>query len=207
MNEQLPEWSKEVFQGLVYWIGYKQQLYNHYPIREGEIVGETLALLSSKIDNTFRINAEVMYKNLVDNWNNNQRADIVISKKNENFDYKKDALFVIEVKRKEASKSEVEKDLERLAKLKDKNNNLRCFLLYVSANEKPIYVSNLGLASRKIIHLKNNYIAKVRQVKKALNQFYTYKDGKKIDNAIEKAHYACFIEISKEDNKTLERNI
>jgi len=206
MNEQLPEWSKEVFQGLVYWIGYKQQLYNHYPIREGEIVGETLALLSSKIDNTFRINAEVMYKNLVDDWDNNQRADIVISQKNEIFDYKKDSLFVIEVKRKEAPESEVAKDLERLAKLKDKNKNLRCFLLYVSPNEKPKYVSDLGIASREIIYLENNYIAKVRQVKKALSQFYTLKDGKKVEHAVEKAHYACFIEIGKEDNKTLERN-
>jgi len=197
MNEQLPEWSKEVFQGLVYWIGYKQQLYNHYPIREGEIVGETLALLSSKIDNTFRINAEVMYKNLVDDWDNNQRADIVISQKNKNFDYKKDALFIIEVKRKESSKSEVNKDLERLAKLKDKNNNLRCFLLYVSANEKPIYVTDSGIASRQKILLENNYIARVRQVKKALSQFYTIENGQKINNSIKKAHYACFIEISK----------
>jgi hypothetical protein len=135
MNEPLPEWSKEVFQGLVYWIGYKQQLYNHYPIREGEIVSETLGLLSSKIDNTFRINAEVMYKDIIKDWDNNQRADIVISQKSEKFDYHKDALFVIEVKRKEAPESEVKKDLERLAKLKDKNKNLRCFLLYVSPNK------------------------------------------------------------------------
>jgi len=206
MNEPLPEWSKEVFQGLVYWIGYKQQLYNHYPIREGEIVGETLGLLSSKVDNTFRINAEVMYKNIVKDWDNTQRADIVISQKSEDFNYQKDALFVIEVKRKEAPENEVKKDLERLAKLKDKNQNIRCFLLYVSSNEKPKYVSDLGVASRKIINLRDNYIAKVRQVKKALSQFYTLKDGKKVNNAIEKAHYACLIEISKEDNKTLERN-
>ncbi len=208
MNKPLPEWTKEAFQGLVYWIGYKQQLYNHYPIREGEIVGEALMLLSAKVDNTFRINAEVMYKNIAKDWDNNQRADIVISQKSEKFDYQKDALFVIEVKRKEAPESEVKKDLERLAKLKDKNGNLRCFLLYVSSNEKPKkYVSDLGVASRKIIILENDYIAKVRQVKKALHQFYTLKDGKKVDNAIEKAHYACLIEVCKKDNKSLERNI
>jgi len=198
MNESLPNWANEVFQGLVYWIGYKQQLYNHYPIREGEIVGETLSLLSSKIDNVFRINAEVMYKHIVKDWDNNQRADIVISKKNKNFDYKEHALFVIEVKRKEAPEKEVDKDLERLAKLKEKNENIRCFLLYVSPNEKPKYVNDSGTASRKIITLPKNYIAQVRLVKKALNKFYTFKDGKKVNNAIQKAHYACLIEIGKE---------
>ena len=202
MNQQLPEWSKKVFQGLVYWIGYKQELYNEYPIREGEIVGETLSLLSSKIDSSFRINAEIMYKDLCDSWDNNQRADIVISQRNKNdFDYKKDSLFVIEVKRKEAPKDEVKKDMERLAKLKEKNKNVRCFLLYVSPNERPKkYVGKTGKASSIEIELENNYIAKVRQVKKALNKFYTLnKDGKRITNAVNKAHYSCLIEIDKKD--------
>jgi len=143
-----------------------------------------------------------MYKDIVKDWDNNQRADIVISKKNESFNYNKDSIFVIEVKRKEAPESEVTKDLERLAKLKDKNKSLRCFLLYVSPNKKPKYVNASGVASRKTIHLENNYIARVRQVKKASSQFYSFKDGKKVNNAIEKAHYACFIEIGKKDNKS-----
>jgi len=49
-----------------------------------------------------------MYKHIVKDWDNNQRADIVISKKNKNFDYKEHALFVIEVKRKEAPEKEVD---------------------------------------------------------------------------------------------------
>jgi len=137
-----------------------------------------------------------MYKKLSKQWQGNHRADIIISKKNSSFNYINDALFVIEVKRKEAPKNEVNEDLKRLAKLKRSNKNIRCFLLYVSANERPKqFVNKSGKARKRKIKIDENYIAIVRQVKKAIDKFYTLKNGKKINNAIDKAHYACFIEV------------
>ena len=137
-----------------------------------------------------------MYKKLSKQWQGNHRADIIISKKNSSFNYINDALFVIEVKRKEAPKNEVNEDLKRLAKLKKNNKNIRCFLLYVSANERPKqFVNKSGKATKRKIKIDENYIAIVRQVKKAIDKFYTLKNGKKINNAIDKAHYACFIEV------------
>lgn len=68
MEPVLPKWSDKVLRGLAYWIGYKKQLYDFYPIREGELVGEALSLLSSKLDNDFRLNAEVKYRDMCVEW-------------------------------------------------------------------------------------------------------------------------------------------
>jgi len=203
----VPDWSNGVLQGLAFWVGYKKQHYHEYPIREGEIVGETLSLLSSKLDSNFQLNAEVMYRDLCNEWEDNGRADIVISSKNENFDYKDDALFIIEVKRKEANKKEIKKDLERLAKFLEisKNKNLRCFMLFVSQDTRPAdYVKEDGSAKRNIISIAGmpKYKARTRKVKKAIDKFYMYKKDKngnktKIFNAADKAHYACLIEVAK----------
>lgn len=209
--DDLPEWSGNVLQGLAYWIGYKKQHYRFYPIREGEIVGETLGLLSSKLDNNLRLNAEVMFKDMCDKWKGNGRADIVISsKRKENFDYKTDVRYIIEVKRRESNKNEIEKDLKRLAKFSEttKNKNVRCFILLVSQDKRPDkYVRKDGNADTNNIPIDDSlaYVARVRQVKKALDKFFAFTIGKdkkkkKTTNVTNKAHYVCLIEVVKKCN-------
>lgn len=182
---------EEVLQGLVYWIGYKQQLYRHYPIREGEIVGELLALLSAIFDSNYKIEAEVMYKSLSKGWGKTtERADIVIT------DIATAEKYVFEVKRKEAPLADVLGDLYRLAKLKDKDNTIQCFLIHVSPNERySEFVDQDGKAVRSKKILVHHRYTQVRMVKKALNQFYSFVDGKKVDSAVEKAHYSCLVEV------------
>jgi len=200
MKEPLPNWVDEVMQGLVYWVGYKQQLYRNYPIREGELVGEALSLLSSKVEKDMRINAEVAYEKLCGKWNKKERADIVISTKSDKFEYKKNVKIVIEVKRKEAPLKEVEKDFIKLAKLKNKNEKIRCFLLYVSPNVRPKdYVTDAGAASKGEVPIKNGFgfVGQVRKVKKASDRFFTIVEGRKVHNAIEKSHFVCLVEVGK----------
>jgi hypothetical protein len=149
-DEERPDWTDNVLQGLAYWIGYKKQYYRFYPLSEGAIVGEALSLIASHIDSdTMRLNAEVMYKNICE-WEGNGRADIVISKrpkkddkeknikrKKEEFNYRKYARTIIEVKRHGADPKLIENDLERLAKCLHQNPKVRCFLLLVSQDGIP----------------------------------------------------------------------
>ncbi len=215
MKEELPEWSGKVLQGLAYWIGYQKQYFKNYPIREGEMVGETLKLLSSKLDSHYRLDAEVTLKKLCADWNKKkERVDIVISekaKKKEDFDYRSGMHYVIEVKRNEADAKEIAKDLKRMAKLLSMTDNkeVRCFLLFVSQDGRPDeYVGKTGRASRKNIKIDgyDDHVARVRQVKKALDKFYIYKKDennikRKTYDIADKAHYVCLIEVVKKCKK------
>jgi hypothetical protein len=159
-----------------------------------------------------RLNAEVPLKKLCDGCSKNKkkRVDIVISEKAETkeaFDFRFDARYIIEVKRKEADKKEVQKDLKRLAKILSLSDNkdVRCFLLFVSQDGRPDdYVNKKGRASRKIIAIDGYeaYGARVREVKKAVDKFYIYKRDennikRKTYDITDKAHYACLIEVAK----------
>ena len=191
MTKEFNKNISEVLQGLAYWIGYKQQLYRHYPIREGEIVGELLSLFSSKFDSNYMIEAEVMYKSLCKGWGKTtERADIVIT------DVKTSEKYVIEVKRKEASTMDILDDFYRLGKLKGKDESIICLFIHASPNQRPTrFVDGSGKAVRRKSTLINTRFTQVRIVKKASNQFYSFVNGKKVDSAVEKAHYVSLTEI------------
>lgn len=191
MRKNFDKNISEVLQGLAYWIGYKQQLYRHYPIREGEIVGELLSLSSSRFDSYYMVEAEVMYKSLCKGWGKTtERADIVIT------DVKTSEKYVIEVKRKEADIKDVLEDFYRLGKLKDKDNSITSLLIHVSPNARPTrFVDENGKAVRNKETLIYSRFTQVKMVKKALNQFYSFVNGKKVDSAVEKAHYVSLIEV------------
>ena len=215
-DKSRPDWTDSVLQGLAYWIGYKKQYYRFYPLSEGAIVGETLSLLASHTDtNTIRLNAEVMYKNICE-WEGNGRADIVISKrpnkddieensdnKKKDFNYKKYARTIIEVKRHGSDPKLIEKDLERLAKCLHENSKVRCFLLLVSQDgipQKPNkYVTLNGHASGSDYPIKNrpNYFTRVRRVCKALSKFDKMDKDKNVIKAAKDAYYACLLEVIK----------
>ena len=209
--EDRPDWTDNLLQGLAYWIGYKKQYYNFYPLSEGAIVGEAMSLLASNIDmKSMHLNAEIMY-NKICTWSNNERADIVISKrpnerekdkkgKKKPIDYSKFAREVIEVKKHGGNPQLINNDLKRLADCLDSSNipELRCFLLLVSQEGKPqkpdIYVKDEGKANRSHFKINNrpNYATRVRRVCKATSKFDT-GTRKAADNA----YYACLLEVVK----------
>lgn len=111
-------------------------------------------------------------------------------KNKENFTYQNDVRFVIEVKRRESAKSEVKKDLQRLAKFleKSKNPHVRCFLLYISQDKRPDeYVTKEGKASgNKNITIKKSdrYVARSRMARHAIDKFYIYEKKEKRNKKI-----------------------
>ena len=74
----LPIWVNPLLQGTSFWMGYKTQLYRHYPLTEGAIVGEAVALLKGNLDSNFRLECERMYKELNVPIETKERADLVI---------------------------------------------------------------------------------------------------------------------------------
>jgi len=192
-QEKIPDWTDNVLQGIAYWIGYKKQYYRFYPLTEGAIVAEMLSLLStSQSGYKSQIHAEVMIKNICKKSTSKKRFDIVISEEtlSEN-----NIQSVIEVKRLEAPKKELEKDFKKLIKYLSciENNNVRAFVILVSQNTKPTeYISAKGNAKKRTYNIAgyDNYYLKVRRVCKATNKFYTEKNNKK-------ANYVCLFEILK----------
>jgi hypothetical protein len=201
--QEKPEWTDAVLQGLAYWVGYKKQYYKFYPLSEGAIVGETLSLLSSHLPKGLRIDPEVMYKKICSNCSSkNSRADIVISRHNKkNHDAEQDVSCIIEVKREDAPKRQIKKDLTRLANYisKTKNEEARAFLLLVSQGKRPEdFVTKKGNAKHENIKIAEyeKYIAKVRRVCKATSKF----DNRNHIVAADNAHYACLIEVIKKED-------
>jgi hypothetical protein len=181
VDSKLPKWAEPLLQGLSYWLGYKKQLYRHYPLSEGAIIGEALHLIYSNIGEGEKLECEVMYKMLNKNINHmgNAREDIVIKNPNDI------PIHVIETKRSIAPNAAIIDDFKKLANAKSKFPNCHFYLLLVAQGRRPSnYVNEDGVAIKGFIH-GVNYKLKVRRVCKASDTF------KKIDNA----NYACLIEV------------
>jgi len=181
VENKIPNWANPLLQGLSYWLGYKKQLFKHYPLSEGAIIGEAVHLIYANISEKDQLYCEVMYKTLNKKLQvsmGNQRADVVIKNKT-------DTNCIIEVKRIQATERLIEDDFLKLSRAKSEMPNTRCFLLLVAQGRRPSnYVNEDGVAIRGFIH-GGNYKLKVRRVCKASDTF------KKIDNA----NYACLIEV------------
>ena len=181
--EAPPFWTENLLQGSAFWMGYKTQLYRHYPLTEGAIVGEAVSLISGTLKEGHKLECEVMYKNLNVSTNSQKRADLVI-KNNDSIE------AVIEVKRAKSSNKKVEEDFKRLAKFHESNPSSRCFLLLVSQKFKPTnYINEKGEAVLTVVN-GDNYIAKVRRACKAATSF----------KSKENAHYSCLIEVVSKKN-------
>jgi len=172
-----PTWTDKLLQATAFWVGYKSQLY-HYPLTEGAIVGEAAALLSNGLDKGYRLECEIMYKELNAPVLGQARADLAI-KQGDHLD------TIIEVKRATASRKKIDEDFKRLATVHRSNPSSRCFLLLVSQGLRPVnYVTDEGKAVTGVINTKD-YTAKVRRACKAASSF----------RGTESAHYSCLIEV------------
>ncbi|WP_157473395.1 hypothetical protein [Eudoraea adriatica] len=176
--KKTPNWTENLLQGTSFWMGYKTQLFRHYPLTEGAIVGEAVSLIKGSLKDNFTLDCELKYKNLNVPKLGKKRADLVI-KNNGIID------SVIEVKRAKSSNKEVTKDFIRLAQCHKENPSVRCFLLLVSQKFRPSkYVMEDGKAILNEI-IDEKYIAKVRRACKAASSFESKKS----------AHYSCLIEV------------
>ena len=174
-------WAEPLLQGISFWLGYKKQLYRHYPLTEGAIVGEAIHLVYANISENDSLICEKMYKEMGVKDAGQTRADLVIIDKKS-----KNEKVIIEVKRNSASQKLIDGDLKRLSEVKKTKRNVRCFLLLVSQSLKPKkFVNNNGMAVKGDIPIADFHV-NVRRVCKATGSF----KGK---NA---AHYACLIEVN-----------
>jgi len=64
--------------GICHWMGYRHQLYRHYPLTEGALVSELAGLLSAHLDSSLSVVLEQSYSTLAPGGVAAERADIVI---------------------------------------------------------------------------------------------------------------------------------
>jgi hypothetical protein len=180
-NSTLPRWVVPLLQGLSYWVGYKKQFFPYYDLSEGALVAEATQFISSKLESTKeQLKCEVYYKEIIANFDKEERADIVIS---ENDKIK----YVVEVKRSKSSQSLLEKDFEKLSRIKIENKRIRCFALVISQGDRPRkFVNEKGLSNKKV-YLKKGYKVKAIRVCKTSQSF--------LPKTIERANYSILIEI------------
>lgn len=178
--DQIPSWTDTVLHGLSYWIGHRRAYFGDYPLLEGAITAEMCNLINSKIDhsNDGHLYCEVMYRHITGVIEPDQRRVDLLIAKTEKFlpnvegrDLQDTLDMVIEVKRGSASKTEITKDLQRLAHIKDIKPNVRAFLIVVSEGKLPNHYewfaesANDVVASKKAIKIEGkNAECKVRRV-------------------------------------------
>ena len=176
----LPLWANPLLQGLSFWIGYKKQLYPHYPLSEGAIVGESQNLLYSRLEKGQKLFCEYPYSKIIDLPETDNRADLVILENDL-------PSVVIEVKRYEAGIKLIYSDFEKLSLIKEDNNKIRCFVLLISQQKIPThFVRKDGIANRGIYIYNSIEFSVIRNCKASSS----LKEG-----AAQNANYATLIEI------------
>jgi hypothetical protein len=177
-----PNWFSTVLQELADWINSKQESEDELLINKEEIRNEMTQLLSAKLANPSSVKSEVLYSEIGKKLSNSNHADIIIYNEN-NVD------SVIEVRRFEAGKKIIDKDLQKLALVKNFDNKINCFLVLLSHQKAPFpFVTDSGVAARYALTISgtdNTY--KVIRVCKASNS--------NEDDAYLTSSYALILEV------------
>ena len=197
--EPWPTWAEQALQGLSFWIGHRHALYRHYPLSEGALVAETCNLIHAHLETGESLLCEEQYRRLLPSGvststlGSKSRADLTVIRGISAKDAKKlptlagHIVAVVEVKRASAPKSQIDYDLQRLAKVKAAMPSVRALLFIVSEGKRPTrFVSQEGraiLGETAIPESAGTY--RVRRACKATAAF----SGK------ETAHYSCIIEV------------
>jgi hypothetical protein len=197
-KEKCPTWAGKALQGLTFWVGHRQALYSGYLLSEGALVAETCNLIYANLSSEESLHCEVPYGALTLTSKDSTiarktRIDLVVAAKKIGPTEPKDgdlqtlATAAVEIKRASASRKEIDQDIERLAKLKVENPNIRTFLFLVSENKRPSrFVSKKGRAVKGDFAIAGStcYYSVRRACKAALS--FSGHDS---------SHYACIIEI------------
>ena len=183
MSKELPIWVNPLLQGLAYWIGYKKQLYPHYHLSEGAIVGESTNIIYSNLEKSQKLHCEYTYSKIL-NYDSEYIADLVITENNK-------PSIVIEIKRLEAGITRITRDFEKLTAIVCSDPNLRCFVLLVCQQKIPKhFVTDKGdskTGNLKFRAMTGNVDVRVRRTCKSISSFK--------ENGIAKANYVCLIEV------------
>jgi hypothetical protein len=120
-----------VFQSLAYWHGYQSQRYPNLALREIAIAHEFAALMSSALKNNAKVKSEVAYSEIFDSSNisrsevrkNDKKIDVLIDfsdvkSKPDGKLYK----VCVEIKRLKIGVRGLESDVDKLSKIRSKNN-------------------------------------------------------------------------------------
>jgi hypothetical protein len=197
--DRWPAWSEKALQGLAFWIGHRHSLYPNYPLGESALVAETCNLIFANLGPGEILLCERQYTQLVPigAWPREQgaksRADLVVLRglAHTHAEQQKSLVgflsAVIEVKRASAPKTQIDRDIKRLAIFKHANPHVRALLFVVAEAHRP---KRFVTAEGRAILGKNNIPGadahyRVRRACKAAAAF----SGK------ESAHYACIIEV------------
>lgn len=201
-----PDWAVRALQGLSYWIGYRHSLYSNHPMPEAAMVVETCNLIFANLEDRETLVCERLYRTLlpVDGWpadfGNQARTDLLVVRDHpaaigvdENLS---DTSFVaIEVKRASASRALIDRDLQRLACLKEALPSNRAMLFVISEAKRPErFVGPEGVRDKvkRAIPGTNCYFRVIRACK-ASSRF----------NRRDAAHYSCILEVFIERRRKL----
>lgn len=177
-----PNWFSSVLQGIADWIDAKPESEDEILINEDEIRNEMTQLLISKLDPPYTIKNEVVYAEIGKKLSNKDQADIIIYNQN-------NVESVIEVRRFESGRKAIEKDLKKLASVKNCDAAINCFLILVSHKKAPFpFILDGGNATRMafIIDGTNNNQKTIRVCKTS--------DSTE-DDAYLTASYALIVEV------------
>lgn len=161
-SQKLPWWSEGLLQGLAYWSGYRRTLHRHHPLTEGAIVVEAAGLLSNPVrgnaESQQYLYCEIPCRNVAkspDGWGR-MRFDMILAtetigqKEARRHTFSRSVRAVIEVKRGSASAADLNKDLNRRARIVDGNKAACAFLIVAcqgQAHARALLLS-AGAASR-----------------------------------------------------------
>lgn len=160
------KWIDPSLQALSFWIGYKRELYHNHLLNEGGLVTEFASLINSNLKQGEIVRCEEQYKKFISGINNNTRVDILILNN-------KQAQVVIEVKRYDAGKRHIEKDLLKLAYIKSLAPSLSVYLVIVAQGKKPnTYINDKGVSNKQYYQIGDTeYYSIAKRVCKSTSSF------------------------------------
>lgn len=178
-SPQKPTWVEPALQGLAFWLGYRKQLFRHHDLPEGALVAELSTLMYAHIGQDEILECEYPYSGLIGDPDLS-RVDIALLRENLPHTF-------IEVKRGKAATKLIEGDITKLARIRELNPEIRCFLIIGSQGKLPVkFVDReTGRAIKGIHETSDGVRYKVTRVCKAAASF-----EKK-----ETAMYVCLVEV------------
>ena len=149
MNLDLKKPIESLIQGLAYWIAYTLEN-NTIRFTEAEAVGEMAKILQTKIPFPFKVCREVAYNTVCPSIKSKQRADLGIF-------IEEKCKCLIEVKLNENTNGGYKKDICKLTKIKQIDNDIDCYVIllyrnFCSIDEPKNFVSTDGKALKRTIY-------------------------------------------------------
>lgn len=202
-----PPWLEDPIRGLAFWLGWRHVRYPHYPLAEGAISGELIALVHGSLSREISLMPEVGYSEIAFGGFGRRRADLVVG------ELRRDAAgemrpvpdrvhAVVEVKR-AAAWCRIEEDLHRLLRFLHGSHAPapRAFLIvaYQAGRPDAQFIrrdpgSGAYSAASKQLRLvtKDGLVgeARVRRVVRASSV------RRESDEGVTSTHHVCLVEVS-----------